>query len=482
LTTSSIGKHAGQSAFYLGIRQIFVHAVNITGGIILARVLAPADFGVFAIFTFLIGIGSAICDMGLGASLIQQKLLPEIKKINAIFTFQLSLALVLTIFIWFISPAIIHLYHQISLGIVQLRMLSFLLVFNVFLSLNTALLERKLAFSRLSIIEIALAVLYQGIMVLCAFHGFGVWSFVLGSLARSLCGAVAMSIASGYVPHFTWNFTIVRPNVRFGFFYQSNGFVSMIKDSLVPTFVGLMLGTASVGYIGWAGVLSGYPILLISALNRIYLPFFSRLAADKIQIAKLLEKILLWSNRVVAPLSLAIIVFAYPITLTIYKADWLPAVPLMIIFCIGNIFTASSGPCLGLLNATGNPQRTLIYTSLWAVMNWVFGVPLIKLFGLVGFGIANLLVSFSNIFLFLDCQKRIRFQHWQLVVLPWATATSVAALFFLVTKHFPVTSVATLLVDATGFFAVYSLALFIFQPKQILADIKTILPQKDKLL
>lgn len=479
---SSLGKHAGQSAFFLGIRQIFVHAINITGGIILARVLAPAEFGVFAIFTFLIGMGSAICDMGLGASLIQQKSLPENPKIDAIVSFQITLALLLMIIIWFFAPAIINLYHQNILGIAQLRALSFLLIFNVFLSINLARLERNLAFSLLSIIEIGLAVLYQGIMVLCAFRGCGVWSFVFGSMAKSFVGAIAMSIASGYIPRFSWNFGIVRPNIRFGFFYQSNVFVSMVKDSLVPTFVGILLGTASVGYIGWAGVLSGYPILLVSALNRIYLPFFSRLAADKIQLAKLLGKILLWSNRTVAPLSCAIILFAYPITLIIYKADWLPAVPLMILFCAGNVFSASSGPCLGLLNATGHPERTLIYTSLWAILNWVFGVPLIKLFGLVGFGFANLLVSCSTVLLFLDCQKQVRFKHVQSVVLPWVTAVLVAALFYWARNLFPVASIMPLLVSLTFYFTVYCLFLFVVQPKQILSDIKTIVPQKEKLL
>jgi PST family polysaccharide transporter len=482
LNNHSIGKHAGQSAFVLGIRQVFVHAINITGGIVLARVLSPADFGVFAVFTFLVGVGTAFCDMGLGASLIQQKNIPDKRKIDAIVTFQISFALILVLVILFAAPAFIHVYHQKSVGISQLRVLSLLLVFNVFLAINTAQLERKLAFSRLSVIEIGLAFLYQGTMVLCAFRGLGVWSFVLGSITRSFFGAIMMSIASGYFPQFSWDFSVVRPNVRFGFFYQSNGFISMLKDSLVPTFIGLMLGTASVGYIGWAGVLSGYPILLVSALNRIYLPFFSRLASDKIQMAKLLEKVLLWSNRIVAPLSFAIIVFAYPITLNIYKADWLPAVPLMVLFCIGNVFTASSGPCLGLLNATGNPERTLVYTSLWAIMNWAFGIPLIKLFGLVGFGVANLLVCFSNIFLFLDCQKRIRFQHWQLLVLPWGTATIVATLFYFALKKIPANSIVILLLYAIGFFVVYGLSLLLFQPKRILSDIKTILPQKEKRL
>ena len=481
MITHATGKHAGQSAFVLGIRQILVHAVNITGGIILARVLKPADFGVFAIFSFLVGMGSALCDMGLGASLIQQSSDPEKRKIDVIVTFQITFALCIVLAIWLAAPFIIRLYHQNNLDTSQLRTLSFLLIFNVFFSINTAQLERKLAFSRLSVIEIGLSFLYQSVMVLYALRGLGVWSFVIGSLVKSFCGAIILSIASGYFPRFNWEFSLVRPNVRFGFFYQSNVFISMIKDSIVPTFVGMMLGTASVGYIGWAGVLSGYPILLISALNRIYLPFFSRLAADKIQMAKLLEKILLWSNRIVAPLSLAIIVFCYPITLHIYKKDWLPAVPLMIFFCIGNVFVASSGPCLGLLNAIGKPERTLIYTSLWAILIWVLGVPMIKFFGLIGFGIAYVFICFSNIFLIVDCQKRYPFRFGWMIVLPWITAVLVSALFYFVTKEHQITTVLSLLLYATGFIVVYSLSLFLLQPKQILSDIKSILPHQKRL-
>ncbi len=68
-TPTSIGLKAIRSVAALGVRQIVVQGLNALTAVVLARLLSPSDFGLFAIITFVLAFLVAFGDVGLGASL-----------------------------------------------------------------------------------------------------------------------------------------------------------------------------------------------------------------------------------------------------------------------------------------------------------------------------------------------------------------------------------------------------------------------------
>ena len=73
---------------------------------------------------------------------------------------------------------------------------------------------------------------------------------------------------------------------------------------------------------------------------------------------------------------------AYPITVVVFGAKWLVALPLVYCLSVAGIIASSSIPLLGLLNAIGKSHVTLTVAALWMVATWAFVIPLMMRFEL----------------------------------------------------------------------------------------------------
>jgi O-antigen/teichoic acid export membrane protein len=216
--------------------------------------------------------------------------------------------------------------------------------------------------------------------------------------------------------------------LRFGILLQGSALLNLTKDSIVPMFLGLLAGPAAVGLVGWASTIAAYPILALMPLGRLYFPVFARLQHDRERLGRAMERIITWTNRIAAPITLILLVLARPMTEIVYTPKWLPALELLQMLAFANLLSATSTPCLGLLNGLGLPQKTFRMSVVWLAVTWLVGAPLIWKFGIVGFGIANVCAGAANIYLFAMCKREVPFRILKPIALPWSMAAAAAAL------------------------------------------------------
>ncbi|MGH7356238.1 MAG: oligosaccharide flippase family protein, partial [Candidatus Rokuibacteriota bacterium] len=84
-----------RGAVLLAGQRVASLAITGLGGIALARLLGPDDFGVWAVLAFAVGLGVTFSDLGLGAALVQRRELDPAASLPAAFAANLGLALVL---------------------------------------------------------------------------------------------------------------------------------------------------------------------------------------------------------------------------------------------------------------------------------------------------------------------------------------------------------------------------------------------------
>lgn len=417
-----VGKAAAKGAFAMAIRQVATSAIGIGGAIVLARILSPADYGVFAIVTFCVGLFNLISDLGLGASLVRQSEKPDATDIKAIFTFQQILVGGFVVAIWLLAPLVGHIYSLQDGQEWLIRVLVVNLLLSTFQSFPNVLLERELRFATLARIEVSQVLAYNGAAIILAIQGWGPWAFVSATLLRSIVGASQSMIAARWVPGWHLDWSRVAHRMKFGMFYQGASTLSWIKDSIVPTLVGLLAGPAAVGFIGWAGGISVWAVLALQPLNRIYFPVFSRLQRDPAGLADAIERSIAWVNRIVAPVAIGVVALAPLMTEVVYTEKWLPALPLLYMLSVANAFAASSGPCMSALNALGKPSWNLWMTALWMGVTWIVGGIAIPLMGAAGFGVANIATATTSVILWVALKKLVAFRFVPMAVPPWLIA------------------------------------------------------------
>jgi teichuronic acid exporter len=386
---NELDARAGRGIRALTGRQLLVQALTFAAGIVLARALTPAQFGLYFIATFFVSTFGFLSDFGLAPSLIQRRDELTDRDLRVAFTLQQALTTVTVALLFAAAPWLVRLYpHAPHETVWLIRALAFQLFLMSLRSLSVLQLERTLSYGRVAAIEVVEALVYQGVAVALALAGFGVWSFAAAVLVRALLGCcVAFAVAPWRIG-FAFDRATARGLLRFGIPFQLGALAQQAGGWLTPLFVGSLVGPNAVGLLTWASSNGRKPLMVVENVMRVAFPHFSRLQDDRLEVERVLV-------RYLRPLVLAscawlagIVVAAPGLVPAVYGHRWTPAIGALMLFagslCVDTIAWVLGISLVGLgqvgLNARVNLLRTGVYVAL--------GVALVLAIGFVGVAIA----------------------------------------------------------------------------------------------
>ncbi len=163
--------------------------IQLGSQILLARILGPAEYGMFAVGAIVVGIATFFADASIGSALVQRKQIND-EIISFISTWQLFAGLLVTVILLVFAPQIAaFLTHPEATQ--QLRALSFVCLISAATSAPANLLRRELNFKALQLGQMAgFAVGYLLVGIPMALTGAGVWSLVAAWLVQATCTLV----------------------------------------------------------------------------------------------------------------------------------------------------------------------------------------------------------------------------------------------------------------------------------------------------
>lgn len=455
LERGRLARQAANGAVALLVRQGLVYGSNIAGGIILARLLTQVEFGFYGIVLFFVVFLNIFGGTGFAANLIRTEEHPTLADFRAVFTGQQILVASVFVGIWAAAPWLASHYHMQHHGSSFFRLIGLSLVLTSLMVVSQVLMERELAFGKLAVVEVAQALAFNLVAVVLSWRGVGSLSFAIALAVRAACGALLSNIIEPWTMGWHWDATAMKKHLRFGLALQAGQFISLAKDSITPVFVGLYLGAAKMGYVTWASTLASYPIMMLMPLQRLYLPFFARLQSDREELRRYAAHAMWMANAIAAPLVVITVALAQPITVLIFGSKWLAALPLFYCLAVASAVAAGSAPMLGLLNAVGKSHVTLVLALTWMITTWAFGVPLMIKFGVIGFGIALLVVAVTNIGLYWAVWREV-----SLSVLPtywpcWPIAITIGGFMFFLQRLAPIYGIPALAAYGLAYLVIY---------------------------
>jgi O-antigen/teichoic acid export membrane protein len=387
-----IARSATRGALALGLRQLFVQGANIVSGIILARILQPAEFALWGIVTFVLTFLVAFGDAGLAASLVRQQKEPEERDYQAIFTVQQAMVVSVAIVFWLLSFKITELYKLPPQDVWLFRFIALAFVLTSFMVIPQAKLERHLSFDKLAVVEISQALIYNSLAIILALNGVGALSFGIALLLRSLTGAILAYAASPWRLGLVWDWIKVQPHVAFGLHYQGSMIFNLLKDLITPTFIAFYIGTTAVGYINWARMVVNYPLIAVVLLQRLYMPLFARLTGNMEYFKQVLHKIITLICLVVYTLSFLVFAFQNEITITVFGTKWIEAQILFFPLMLVSLILAPAIIAMSALNALGHSKIVFFTTIFITFATWLIGATAVAKFGWQAWGWANLVI------------------------------------------------------------------------------------------
>lgn len=246
---------------------------------VLARLLAPSDFGLIAMITAITGLVTMFKDAGLSMATVHCKEVTH-DQVSTLFWINVGLSTVVMLVIAAAAPAIATFYSEPRLRWITLALAAPML-FSGFTVQHQALLRRQMRFKALAVVEIATMAVGIAIAISMALLGFGYWSLVGMSAASALANAVLVWQLCDWRPGLPRRASGVASMLRFGGGLTGFNFLNYFTRNADNVIVGFALGSGPLGIYSKAYGILMMPIRQINApVSSVMLPALSRLQDD----------------------------------------------------------------------------------------------------------------------------------------------------------------------------------------------------------
>ncbi len=361
-------------------RQLFVQLITFGGGIILARTLDPADFGLYIISLFMVNMFALIGDFGLAPSFIQRKKELTDLEIQVGFTLQQVLTSILVIILFCGGPAIgRYLYPDIPQVVWLVRALSFNLYLTSWRSMSALQLERHMKYDQLAKIEVLEMLVYQSLAVGLALLGAHTWSYIIASLVQGVLGTTLIYLASPWKIRLKYDSKIASELLRFGVPFQLQIIINSLGSWATPLIVGRQLGPDAVGFVTWASSNGRKPLMITDSVMRVAFPHFSRIQDDLIEVERIVIRYLS-GLLMAATLWFTGIVCTTPALIElVYKQKWAPASTALTLYSAVLALDMCSMVIGTTLTSIGRLNLTTIVVTVRSALNIILTITLVFL-------------------------------------------------------------------------------------------------------
>jgi PST family polysaccharide transporter len=309
---------------------------------VLARLLQPRDFGLVGMVTAFTGVLSLFRDFGLSAATVQRGTVTE-NQMSTLFWINILVGTMLAAVALLLAPVVGAFYHEPRLFWVT-SVVATGFVFNATGIQHSALLQRQMRFTALSLIDVSSWVVSTGVAITLAKAGYGYWALVAMTVTLPLASTLGLWFSTGWVPGMPQRRTGIRSMMRFGGTLTLNGLVVYIASNFEKVLLGRFWGADAIGIYGRAYQLIRIPTdTLNSAVGEVAFSALSRVKDDPPRFRNYFLKGYSLVLALTLPATAACVLFGDDIILVLLGPKWKEAAtifrflaPTVLVFAIAN--------------------------------------------------------------------------------------------------------------------------------------------------
>lgn len=338
--------------------------------IVLARLLGPQQYGLFAIGAIVVGFAGFFADIGLAYGLIQKASLSA-ADLRFVVTWQALLGTAVTAALYGGAGALAAFFGEPGAAPV-LQWLAPLCLLNALAAPSLNLLRRGLDFRRIQLAQTLSYALGYGLLGLpLALLGAQVWALVAAWTAQAGINLVLLYRATGHPLRPLFWHPAARAQWTFGLAVLGSNLVNWVINNIDRVIVGQGFGSREVGlYASAANLVYSPSAAALGVVQPVFLAAASRLADDAARIARAYQAMLGLLAALLLPLALVVAIAAEPLLLLLFGPAWQAAAAVCTPLALAMPLFMLWGLSTPLLWAAGKPTHEfrlqLPLALLWA--------------------------------------------------------------------------------------------------------------------
>ncbi|WP_342979975.1 MULTISPECIES: lipopolysaccharide biosynthesis protein [unclassified Ruminococcus] len=326
--------------------------------IVLARLLAPEDYGTIALVTVFTTILQVFVDSGLGTALIQKKDADDLD-FSSVFYFNFFVCIVLYIGMFLAAPIIAGFYGDSSL-IPIIRVISLTIVISGVKGIQQSYVSRNMLFKRFFFATLGGTIFSAFLGIGLAYAGFGVWAIVAQQLSNTAIDTLILWITVKWRPKkmFSWN--RLKGLLSFGWKLLVSSLLDTVYNNLRNLIIGKFYSSADLAYYNQG---DKFPKIIVtninSSIDSVLLPTLANEQEHIDRVKSMTRRAIKTSTFIMAPLMMGLAFCATSIVKIVLTDKWLPCVPYLQIFCVTYMFWPIHTANLNAINAMGRSDYFL---------------------------------------------------------------------------------------------------------------------------
>lgn len=366
--------------------------------VILARLLAPEDFGLVAMAGVVLGFVDLFRDLGTGAALVRAKEVNPVLQ-SSVFWLNLAFGVTMMLLMMAMSPVIAALYREPRVQpVIMVMAVSFLLSSAAIV--QSGVMNRKMRFQALAKIELTASALSYTVGIGAALLGQGVWSLVYQALTYTALSTTLLWIVGDWRPKLVFVWSEVRAIMSYSLNLVGYNVFYYFAQNVDNLLIGRFLGTSALGVYDMAFKLMAFPMAAVSAVfGKVMLPYYAQAQNDLPRFRHVFLQIARAISFITFPLMIGLFASREHFVLTVFGADWAEMIPLLAMFAplaairsvlttTGSIYVATGRADLQL--RWGIVSNLVVFAGLAIGVQWgIIGVA-------TGFTATALLLLYHN--------------------------------------------------------------------------------------
>jgi polysaccharide transporter, PST family len=379
--------HAVRGVGTMVMSRTICQSILILGSITLARLLTPKDFGLVAMVTVFSGILLEFGSLRLSDATVQKRDLQQ-HQVSALFWINTGAGVAVAGILALCAPLIAKFYREPRLIPIVIA-ISSTFVLGGLCTQQLALLQRRMEFRRMAILDITATAFSVVMAIGTALCGFGYWALVVRRIGYGLASTVGIWSTSRWRPGKPMVDEGVRSMLKFGANNLGSYSLTYFSRNMDNLLIGWRLGPGALGFYDRAYQIFVMPVYqLMNPLATVAVSALSRISDDRDRYVRYFSKSLKMMAFFAVPLSACVTVAGRDIVITVLGQKWAGAGRILQAFGPGIVVMLINGKQQWLHISLGRADRFLRWNLLRFLVTGTFLICGLR-YGVMGVAVAS---------------------------------------------------------------------------------------------
>lgn len=370
---------------WAGFLRIVVRGISFIRIAVLARILLPAQFGVFGIASLMLAFLETITETGINVFLIQEKKGVE-GYLDTAWVVSIARGIFISLVIILFAPLISSFFHSPqSLSVLYLA--SLVPFIRGFINPAVARFQKEIRFDREFYFRLPIYLFDSGVSIILAIVTKNPSSLIFGLIAGA-CLEVGLSfIFIKPLPKMCFDFIKIKKITSRGKWITISGIFDYFFQNLDDFSVGRILDQYSLGLYQIAYKISSLPITEVSqVVSRVIFPVYRMISSDKNRLWRAFVKSAVATTVLVLPLGLVIFFFPRNIILIVLGNKWLEGAVVLQVLAIYGVLRGIFYPMMAVFLAVEKQEYITVSTLAGIFGLGITIIPFVNRYGILGAG------------------------------------------------------------------------------------------------